>query len=169
MNDNFFFCLVHSGVLIDQPAEISPRCCSSVLYREQIDHEYNHQEVTGQEIEFCTLVQLFVFPSLRVLSGGHPLDYLLHRPSAHTLVLHTNKSRGFGTSGTEIGPQERRQAGTVDRHAACRFPWQIRSLKESRAEGGAWLILEVSRGQLLHYHPSLGPSIVVQVHLISRH
>lgn len=96
------------------------------------------------------------------------LDYLLHRPSAHALVLHANKTRGFGTSGTEMGPQELCQAGPVDRHAAHRFPWQISSLKESRQEGGEWLILTVSRGQWLHYHPTLGPSIVVQVHLISR-
>lgn len=82
-------------------------------------------------------------------------DYLLHRPSAHALVLHTNKAGGFGTSGTGMGSQEHGQAGTVDRHAARHFPWQISSLKESREEGGQWLILAVSGGgHGLHYQPS---------------
>lgn len=53
---------------------------------------------------------------------------------------------GFGTSGTGMGPQEHRQAARVDRRAARRFPGQISSLKESREEGGEWLILAVSRG-----------------------
>lgn len=44
---------------------------------------------------------------LRVLSGCHVLDYLRHLSSAHVCVPR------FGPSGADIGPRERRQAGTV--------------------------------------------------------
>lgn len=124
--------------------------CSSVLHREEIDHEYNHQQVTGQEIEFCTLAQLF--PSLRVLSGGHVLDYLFHRSSV--LCSSTQTKPGA------LVPQGLKWArrNTRDRHAARRFPRQIRSLKESREDGGEWLILAGVSGSIII--PPWGPPLL---------
>lgn len=81
-----------------------------------MDCEHNQQEMTGQEIERGSLAHVLLFPSLRVPSAWLPrlLGYLLHRPSAQALLLHADRTRGFGPSGTQNGPQEHRQAAAAD-------------------------------------------------------
>lgn len=109
-----------------------------------MDREHNQQEMTGQEIERGSLVHVLLFPSLRVPSAWVPrlLGYLLHRPSAPP----RRQDPGLWSLGDSDRPAGTPPSCCGRYAAAAGFPWQIRSLKESRQEGGEGLVPAVSGG-----------------------